>query len=121
MPELPWAPPPPPVSLEGITRLQQRTQAELALLEAKLEALQRPVAAPRSRPGRRVRVWRQLDTAAARWAAPWWALTWLLTWGRQGRLPWTWEEEPHPADLQVRPAPPPPPPAKRYTGNTGTR
>lgn len=38
------------------------------------------------------RVWRDLDSAAARWAAPWWALTWLLTLGRQGRLPWTWEE-----------------------------
>lgn len=63
------------MSLEGITRLQHET--------------------PQKPPGRaraRRRVWRELDTAAARWAAPWWALTWLLTFGRQGRLPWEWEE-----------------------------
>lgn len=47
------------------------------------------------------RVWRELDTAAARWAAPWWALTWLLTFGRQGRLPWTWA----PADGELAPRP----------------
>jgi hypothetical protein len=40
----------------------------------------------------RRRRWTCFEDSASFWAAPWWALTWVLTFGRNGKLPWEWEE-----------------------------
>jgi hypothetical protein len=92
----PWPPPPGPSYVrapQGLVEVTAHERARAAVAQAQLDSLRRPLrvvppSAPLLRPRR---VWRDFDTAAARWAAPWWALTWLLTLGRSGRLPWTWE------------------------------
>lgn len=99
----PWPPPPGPrpARLPGtFTRAElcqlcgerpavRPTNGCARCLEA--QATARPLQVIRPAPLRPRRVWRDFDSAAARWAAPWWALTWLLTLGKAGRLPWTWE------------------------------